>query len=385
MCSGRGVKDLGFLEKKEQRIEDEKYSKDYRTEITALNAKRLGIAFVLVGILELFLIISRVLESGRLITNTLSAVSCLKLVMCVAFLLIFFFARRREKGLPEGYRYVTYLSLILFGAVQQYLMYDEIFDKHTIYNHLYFVVILAYLIYSPKKSLPLFVFFTVSSYILLFFSDAGEEIVGNNVFALTVFSLIGPLASYVIYRTHFTGYINKNKLNQAIITDPLTQIYNRRGFQNKVDELNREYNRHDDVVAAIMLDVDSFKAYNDHYGHDAGDQCLQAIASVFSKLLYRSGELFARFGGEEFVVVIYGNTEKYACETAEQICREVEGLNIAHTHTRVAGKEVITISAGVAWARKLPVFYIQDLLKEADKNLYEAKKNGGNMAVSPER
>lgn len=385
VCLWKGMKDLGFWEKKEQHMEEEKYRKDYQAEITTINAKRLRIAFILVGILEFFLIVSRILESGRLITNTLSVVSCLKFVMCVIFLLTFSFAKCREKELPQGYRYVTYVWLVLFGVIQQYLTYDEILDKHTIYNHLYFVVVLAYLIYPPKKSLPLFAFFTVSGYVILLFSGAGEEIVGNNVFALTVFSLIGPLASYVIYRTHFTGYINKDKLNQATITDPLTQIYNRRGFQSKVDELNGEYNRHDDMVAAIMLDVDSFKAYNDHYGHDAGDRCLQAIASVFSKLLYRNGELFARFGGEEFAVVIYGNTKKYAAETAAQICSEVERLAIAHTHSRVAGKKVITISAGVAWTPKLPVFYMQDLLKEADKNMYEAKKRGGNMAVSPEQ
>lgn len=328
--------------------------------------------------------VSRILESGRLITGTLSVVSLMKVMMCAGYILVFSLMDRRKAGFPQGFRYFTYICVILFGLTQQYLLYDEILTKHTIYNHLYFVVILAYLLYPPQKSLPLFVFFTVFSFTILLLSGAGEDVIGNSIFALIVFSMIGPLASFVIYRTHFTGYINEEKLNRATITDPLTQIYNRRGFQKRVDELNREYNRHDDMVAVIMLDVDSFKPYNDHYGHDAGDRCLQAIASVFSSLLYRNGEVYARFGGEEFIAAIYGNTKQYASDMAAQICREVEKLDLLHEYTRIPDKKVITISAGVAWAPKQPVFYIQELSKEADQNMYEAKKLGGNRAVLPE-
>ena len=384
VCAEGVQEELGLQVRKEQYMGEDQYRQNCQTKITLLNAKRLKIAFILVGLLELFLIISRALESGKLISNTLSVVSLFKLAMCAVYLSVFFLASRRKTGFPQGYRYYTYVCLILFGITQQYLLYDEIQNKHTIYNHLYFVIILAYLIYPLKKSLPLFVLFTTLSFTILLLSDVGEDIIGNNVFALAVFSMIGPLASFIIYRAHFTSCINEDKLNRATITDPLTQIYNRRGFQNKVDELNGEYNRHDDLVAVIMMDVDSFKPYNDHYGHDAGDRCLQEIASVFSRLLYRKGELYARFGGEEFVAVIYGNTKKYASETAARICREVEKLAIPHAHNRIPRKKVVTISAGVAWTMKPPVFYIQELLKEADKNLYEAKKNGRNRAVSPE-
>lgn len=371
--------------KKEQRLVEDPYRKDYQAKTTVINARRLRIGFIVVGLLELFLIVSRLLESGSLVSGTLSVFSLLKFGMCAVYILVLFFMERRSDGIPQGFRYFTYICVILFGITQQYLLYDELLTKHTVYNQLYFVVILAYLIYPPQKSLPLYMFFTVISVTIVLLSGAGEDVIGNSAFALAVFSIIGPLASFVIYRTDFTGYINENKLNRATIIDPLTQIYNRRGYQNKVDQLNSAFSRHDDLVAAIMLDVDSFKPYNDHYGHDAGDRCLQAIASVFPRILYRDGEVYARFGGEEFVVVIYGNTKEYASETAARICQEVEKLAIEHVKTRIGDKNVITISAGVAWTLKQPVFYVEELVREADKNMYIAKKNGGNRAVSPER
>lgn len=161
--------------------------------------------------------------------------------------------------------------------------------------------------------------------------------------------------------------------------DGLTQIPNRRKFDEYIDRECSRHNRDRSPISIIMCDVDCFKLYNDHYGHQAGDECLKAIASVIQNNSRRPGDLAARYGGEEFAVVLPDTNTKGALDLAEQIRKEVCNLKLEHTLSPVNNH--VTLSLGVATADQTTNATSQSILASADRALYRAKKQGRNRVV----
>lgn len=161
--------------------------------------------------------------------------------------------------------------------------------------------------------------------------------------------------------------------------DGLTGIANRRFFDTA---FSNEWNRHlrsQRHLAVLIADIDDFKAFNDTYGHPQGDTCLKAVGGTFARMLRRAGDLAARYGGEEFVGLLPETDTKQAEILAERIRSSVENLSITHASSGTA--KVVTVSIGVAAmvpdSGKGPA----QLLSEADKALYQAKKSGRNRVV----
>jgi diguanylate cyclase (GGDEF)-like protein len=128
-----------------------------------------------------------------------------------------------------------------------------------------------------------------------------------------------------------------------------------------------------------MIDADQFTAFNDLYGHQAGDECLQTIASVIKTRVHRPGDLAARYGGEEFCVVLSQCDLDGALAVANDIHKEIAALNLLHKNS-VFGH--MTISIGVAATIPAPAQSAAELLKQADLALYEAKAGGRNRVTS---
>ncbi len=173
------------------------------------------------------------------------------------------------------------------------------------------------------------------------------------------------------------------QLSQLALLDSLTRVYNRRSFDR---QLKREWGRHKRVPAPlslIMCDVDCFKIYNDVYGHQQGDKCLQQIAKAISSALKRPGDLLARYGGEEFVVILPQTTQSGAAKVSENIRNAVKALEIPHHNSLV--DSVVTVSLGVASTIPDAVDNPQLLIEAADLALYQAKDRGRDcVAVYPE-
>lgn len=171
---------------------------------------------------------------------------------------------------------------------------------------------------------------------------------------------------------------NANReLSRLSSLDGLTGIANRRHFEEIYDREWRRAVRTGSELAVLFLDLDFFKYYNDTYGHQQGDDCLKQVAEAAGRVLKRPGDLLARYGGEEFVVILPETSLAGAVEVAEAIRNEIERCNIPHSASKVA--DHVTVSVGVAGGRVTIEDQPSDLITQADKALYEAKKGGRNQ------
>jgi diguanylate cyclase (GGDEF)-like protein/PAS domain S-box-containing protein len=156
--------------------------------------------------------------------------------------------------------------------------------------------------------------------------------------------------------------------------DSLTEVKNRRCFNEYLDTEWRRLAREEAPLSLIMCDIDYFKFYNDTYGHQAGDECLRKVAGVLRSAVKRPADLVARYGGEEFVVVLPNTDIQGAAVVAESIRAEVRGLQIVHAKSGVS--EYVTLSVGVACCIPVPMSQSGTLIAIADQALYLAKRTG---------
>lgn len=170
------------------------------------------------------------------------------------------------------------------------------------------------------------------------------------------------------------------KLKNLAIVDSLTQIANRRKFDRKIQQEWLRLSREKAFLSLIIIDVDYFKLYNDSYGHQAGDDCLQQIAQAISHTVKRPADLVARYGGEEFAVILPSTDLQGATHVAECIKAAIEELNISHTNSTVGDR--VTVSQGIATTIPNTDSLYESLICLADVALYEAKDRGRNNFVS---
>ena len=168
-------------------------------------------------------------------------------------------------------------------------------------------------------------------------------------------------------------------LERLSAEDALTKLPNRREFDRRLALEWGRARRELQSVALVLVDVDSFKAYNDHYGHPAGDSCLQQVAGALAAVPQRSSDLVARFGGEEFVVLLPDTTLEDAALIADRMRAAVEQMRITHEYSVAA--QVVTASFGVAAMMPTPRNEPQELLAHADAALYRAKAEGRNRVA----
>ncbi len=233
----------------------------------------------------------------------------------------------------------------------------------------------------------------------ILWGDASNwDLIAGNFFCVTT-NIMGMVASYSMEYDSRRGFILQQQLRRErqrlgllnrelqevnrqlekqALTDELTGLANRRSFFERLQEEWRRAQRKQEALAVIMIDVDHFKAVNDRFGHQAGDLCLQQLAQVMREHGRRAGETVARLGGEEFAMLLPATDVNRACEIAEDLRRDIAGLDVSLPHS--PGKLAVhpTVSCGVA--SLVPDEYLapEYLLFLADQALYEAKDAGRN-------
>lgn len=168
-------------------------------------------------------------------------------------------------------------------------------------------------------------------------------------------------------------------LAREVTIDGLTQIANRRAFDQRLEQEWQRLARENLPLSLLLCDVDFFKRYNDRYGHPAGDDCLRAVAKAIESCIRRPADLAARYGGEEFAVILPNTLKEGATFIAKQICHTINDLHILHEASFV--KDCVSVSVGISTNSPQLDMHPRSIIESADKGLYLAKNQGRDRAV----
>jgi len=192
-----------------------------------------------------------------------------------------------------------------------------------------------------------------------------------------IFDDTGAKKGYTAIRQDIT---DRKKIELISITDGLTNIFNRRHFNEMLPKAVNSAKRQDELIAFLIMDIDHFKQYNDTYGHQMGDDVLVKVAKCIKDSLLRSDDLCFRLGGEEFGVIYRAETKNKAISFADSIRQNIEDLNIEHSKNTVS--PYVTMSMGLVCRNANDVVSEDELYKESDDLLYKAKESGRNRVVA---
>lgn len=170
---------------------------------------------------------------------------------------------------------------------------------------------------------------------------------------------------------------DKKIIEEISITDGLTDIYNRRYFNELFPKMINSTKRNNESVAFLLLDIDNFKLYNDNYGHQKGDDVLIAFAKCLKDSLHRADDYAFRLGGEEFGIIFKSDTPEKALEFAEKLKENIVELKLVHEYNTAS--PFVTASMGLVFKNANEVHTIDEIYKQADDLLYVSKKNGRNQ------
>lgn len=200
------------------------------------------------------------------------------------------------------------------------------------------------------------------------------------LFTLFVANLIGFVGSYALEHANRTAFLEHRQLTEVATHDGLTTLLNRAAFEDQIRRVWQQAQRDRQVVSVIMIDIDCFKAYNDRYGHIAGDDCLRQVSSALREAARRRPlDFVARYGGEELVAVLYGADKAYGESIARSLLTAVRELRIPHANSQP--QPYVTISVGVVSVDAYRVTTHDAAVGLADQALYAAKHQGRDRYV----
>ncbi|MCC7257917.1 MAG: GGDEF domain-containing protein [Gammaproteobacteria bacterium] len=200
---------------------------------------------------------------------------------------------------------------------------------------------------------------------------AGAMLIGVNA--------LGALCCFQLEATTRAAYRDKRILEDLAERDGLTGLYNRRAYDGYMERIWRQSRREESQLTVMLIDIDHFKTYNDLYGHQAGDDALKRVAAVIAMGAQRPLDLAARFGGEEFALVLYGQANDFGRNLPDHIRQRVVELGIPHAESSTG--PVLTVSIGVSIVTPGAERSLAGAVQMADEALYQAKEEGRNRVV----
>lgn len=309
-------------------------------------------------------------------------------VLLVSLALIKFRVMKREADF-----FVAIIIIMIAGSIMVMLLISNHPNVIHYYTGILIVTTFGNIVVRPRFNYALIISISISLlYIFTAFSvsQMNSNAVINSCIVLlvnTILTLFGNFHLSIEHRREFLlsllRRVDSIKLEESnmlleklSISDELTGLSNRRYFDLEFGKEWRNCLRNKLPLSAIFIDIDFFKDYNDYYGHQQGDLCLEIVAKGLSKIARRPGDCVARYGGEEFVVFLSNTELKDALAVAENARAIVEGLQVRHGSSPLS--QYVTVSLGVACvvpsAEKEP----EDLILYADRALYIAKSKGRN-------
>jgi diguanylate cyclase (GGDEF)-like protein len=288
---------------------------------------------------------------------------------------------------------VVIFTAVFFGYARQSNQYVYI---SSFFAALMFFSVTVFFLRETKKSVlrySLSAIYAFSCFILLVrgtnaFLDADYKLMTNEfsqtlTFISTFFLMIISGSSFLLLQRERTDQllqVANQELEHLAHVDSLTSLANRRKFSERLTYAISESRRRAEPLTLMMLDIDFFKNYNDHYGHVDGDRCLVQVAQELKQHCRRGTDLIARYGGEEFAIILTNTSLDDACVIAEEVRNGVYGLTIPHAGSDIS--DSVTLSVGVFSAiPKLDEHDYDWYIIEADRRLYEAKHAGRDRCI----
>lgn len=317
------------------------------------------------------------------------------IIMMILFLGIFIYLGKNIPGHRTGIQAagISFTSFLLFWCAGISLLDQTSYGQIIIYLT---AIISIAVVPLFKPIVFLLIYLTAQGFFigLLPFVQHSDEILRGNYINSTLFLILSFVISRIRYKTWIEDYRNKKiiqeksdeiykinedlrQANQKLIrlsqVDSLTGIYNRSTFDRTIKKEWDRCRRHATPLSLFMIDIDFFKAYNDNYGHQAGDDCIRRVAETLSGCMKRASDVVARYGGDEFSVILPHMEREKALQLAENLKIKLAELAIPHNYSSVSA--YVTVSIGVHTVVPSNGLSIEELLKASDKALYEAKKD----------
>ncbi|GEM_PF-1996232 len=295
------------------------------------------------------------------------------LAVCFVYLVLIGKYIAKSKNVKKG----RILSLSFWGfyiAGSLVFCYLELVERKAFTNFVLMMAAIAVIPVLNRKELMAFggIGFAAEG-ILLFLvgSDAWEYIQ-----LCVMIAAIAYAVSHMLYASFINVNIVHKQLEKMAQTDSLTNLLNRRGFEKRLESIWKQSVRNKSRVMVSMVDIDFFKSFNDEFGHDAGDQCLMAIAESIALDFKRATDVVARFGGEEFVLFATDLSDEKIIGFMNAITARVEAMQIPAGETSVSN--YVTVSIGSVSAQAAPEMSFERLYKKADRELSKSKNSGKN-------
>jgi diguanylate cyclase (GGDEF)-like protein len=210
----------------------------------------------------------------------------------------------------------------------------------------------------------------------------GASVAIYSLFVLLCANLFAGAGSYALEHANRIAFLERKLLAEVASHDGLTGLLNRAAFDGELRRIWDAAARSREPVAVIMLDIDHFKAYNDRYGHPAGDSCLRDVATAFRQCARRPRDIVARYGGEELIAVLPGADATHAVTTGIAIVEAVAALRLPHAASST--RPHVTVSVGVASVDPSRELSSEAAIRYADRALYRAKDEGRDRCVAHE-
>lgn len=323
----------------------------------------------------------------------------------IAFLLVlrgcFYlaFIKHQNKGLPpQLWNWIYLTTTVAFSAT----MGSASMVIHLTDDITYHFIVVAWLVgysglavssYSMNFRAVAAVFIPMLSLLIISLALAGTTTHLLSAIALTLWSAMVLITMLPVSRSIIKAISLNHRLRLEIeerkklaqqlrelsIKDGLTGLFNRRHFDDIYGNELKRAQRLGTELSLMMIDIDCFKQFNDTYGHRAGDDCLRCVSAAIGNSVNRPGDLVARYGGEEIVILLPGISSEHSFHLAEQMRHGIQNLSIPHKETIVAGTDTVSVSIGIATLGPDAPQDDTDLLKRADDALYQAKADGRNQ------
>ena len=352
-------------------LEEREFRQDYAAATG--NRARLVMGMALATVLVLIGI--RIANEGSLVMMAFEAVIMLPILAATLYL----------SRVPE--RYQLYQFLLATSALLVGLLINSVVTRATLHGMPYYfgatiawLFIVWLIIGLPMRAAALTALAISASYTwgLVNWQITATEAYFE-ILMLAVVNAIGGLCCYQLEYTVRRSFRESRKLSQLAEQDGLTGLYNRRSFDQHLDRLWRQSRREESQLTLLLIDIDHFKAYNDAYGHQAGDDALKRVAEIIRLSAQRPLDIAARYGGEEFALLLFGPHGDNAHDMPERVREDVQALKIPHKASSTL--PYLTVSIGAAIIMPNAERSQAGALQMADEALYQAKEEGRNRIV----